>query len=291
MWLLVAVLPVGARAEQPVPALTARVTDITGTLDATQRATLESQLAAIEQRKGAQVVVLMLPTTQPETIEEYGIRVADAWKIGRGRVDGRAVDDGVILLVAKDDRKLRIEVGYGLEGAIPDAYARRIIADTISPHFREGDFFGGLQAGVGAIGKLIDGEPLPEPKTGAQAEGGEPGWLEGLFVILVGGMIATVVLGRVLGSLAGGAGAGLLALMKGLSLPLAGAVGVFAFLFFLAFAASGGGGMRPGGRPGSRGGPVIWTGGDRWGGGGGGGGGGFSGGGGGFGGGGASGSW
>lgn len=283
----VALLGAAVCAAAPVfPALSGRVVDQAGILPPAARAELEEMLAAHERAGSNQVVVVTVDSLQGYAIEDFGYQLGRHWGIGQ---EGR--DNGIVLLIAPQEREVRIEVGYGLEGAIPDAYARRIIADTISPHFREGDFFGGLQAGVGAIGKLIDGEPLPEPKTGAQAEGGEPGWLEGLFVILVGGMIATVVLGRVLGSLAGGAGAGLLALMKGLSLPLAGAVGVFAFLFFLAFAASGGGGMRPGGRPGSRGGPVIWTGGDRWGGGGGGGGGGFSGGGGGFGGGGASGSW
>ncbi|HWS76573.1 MAG TPA: TPM domain-containing protein [Quisquiliibacterium sp.] len=281
-----------AQSLQPVPALSARVTDLTGTLDAAQRSALDARLAAIEQSKGAQVVVLMVPSTQPETIEEYGIRVAEAWKIGRGTVDGTKVDDGVILLVAKGDRKVRIEVGYGLEGAIPDAYARRIIADAITPRFRDGDFFGGLQAGVDSLGRLIEGEDLPPPARAAGGGGQGPDWLAGLLVVFVGGMIATAVLGRLLGSMAGGAGAGLFAAIKGASLVLAGVVGVVAFLLFLVFAASGGGGMRPGGRAGTRGGPVIWTGGGGWGGGrGGGGSGGFRGGGGGFGGGGASGSW
>ena len=273
-----------ARAQPEVPALTARVTDLTGTLDAAQRAALESKLAAIEQRKGAQVVVLMLPSTQPEPIEAYSIRVAEAWKIGRGVQDGRRVDDGVVLLVAKDDRRVRIEVGYGLEGAIPDAYARRIIDEAITPRFRQGDFAGGIAAGVDAITLLIEGEPLPAPSRAAEGAG-EVDWLAGLLAVMVGGMIATAVLGRLLGSAAGGAGAGALAFAKGAPLLLAGAVGVIAFVLFLAFAASGGGGMRPGPRSGPRGGPVIWTGG------GGRRGGGFRGGGGGFGGGGASGSW
>lgn len=290
----------GARAQslQPVPPLQARVTDLTGTLGAGQRQQLEAQLAAIEQRKGAQVVVLMLPTTRPEEIEQYGIRVAEAWKIGRGSVDGKRVDDGVILLVAKDDRKVRIEVGYGLEGAIPDAYARRIIAEAIAPRFREGDFFGGLQAAVTDLGRLIDGEPLPGPwQPGQDAQPGQDiDWLAGLLVVFVGGMIATAVLGRLLGSAAGGAGAGLLAAVKGLPLLLAGIVGVIAFVILLVLSVGGGGGggggMRPGRRSGPRGGPVIWTGGGGgWGGGGGFGGGGFRGGGGGFGGGGSSGSW
>ncbi|MBB5272201.1 TPM domain-containing protein [Quisquiliibacterium transsilvanicum] len=281
----------GAQPLQAVPQLSARVTDLTGTLDEGQRRDLEARLAAIEQRKGAQVVVLMVRSTQPETIEDYSIRVAEAWKIGRGRVDGKQVDDGVILLVAKDDRKVRIEVGYGLEGAIPDAYARRIIAEAITPRFAQGDFNGGLQAAVQSLGRLIDGEDLPAPARGAPQSAGEGDWLSGLLVVFVGGMIATAVLGRLLGSMAGGAGAGVFAALKGAPLLMAGGVGFVVFLLFLVFAASGTGGMRPGRRAGPRGGPVIWTGGGGWGGGGRGGGGGFGGGGGGFGGGGASGGW
>lgn len=279
-----------AQPLQAVPQLSARVTDLTGTLDDAQRRELEALLAAIEERKGAQVVVLMVRTTQPEAIEEYGIRVAEAWKIGRGRVDGQKVDDGVILLVAKDDRKVRIEVGYGLEGAIPDAYARRIIAEAITPRFAQGDFNGGLQAAVQSLGRLIDGEDLPAPTRGAAPDAGEVDWLAGLLAVFVGGMIATAVLGRLFGSMAGGAGAGVFAAFKGAPLLMAGVLGFAAFILFLVFAASGSGGMRPGRRAGPRGGPVIWTGGGGWG-GGRGGGGGFGGGGGGFGGGGASGSW
>jgi len=295
MSLLCLLLLHGAATAQPlqaVPALSARVTDLTGTLDAGQRQQLEARLEAIEQRKGAQVAVLMVPTTQPETIEEYGIRVAEAWKIGRGQVEGKKVDDGVLLLVAKGDRKVRIEVGYGLEGAIPDAYARRIIAESITPRFAQGDFFGGLDAATQALGLLIDGEDLPAPARTAPGDAGESGWLAGLLLVFVGGMVATAVFGRLLGSLAGGAGAGLLAAFEGAPLLIAGVAGFAAFVIFLVFAASGGGGMRPGGGSGPRGrGPVIWTGGGGWGGGRGGGSGGFGGGGGGFGGGGASGSW
>ena len=128
---------------QPVPPLTARVTDLTGTLTDEQRAALEAKLAAFEREKGAQVAVLVVPTTRPEDIAQYSIRVVDAWKLGRARPD-----DGVLLLVAKDDRQLRIEVGYGLEGALPDAIASRIIRETITPRFRQGDFYGGIDAGV-----------------------------------------------------------------------------------------------------------------------------------------------
>lgn len=281
-----------AQPLQAVPALHARVTDLTSTLDAGQRQQLEARLEAIEQRKGAQVVVLLVPTTQPEAIEEYAIRVAETWKVGRGLVEGRKVDDGVILLVAKDDRAVRIEVGYGLEGAIPDAYARRIIAEAITPRFAQGDFFGGLDAAIQALGTLIDGEDLPAPARTGAADDGSSDWLAGLLLVFVGGMVATAVLGRLLGSLAGGVGAGLLAAFEGAPLLVAGISGVAAFVILLVFAASGGGGMRPGGRSGPRGGgPVIWTGGGGWGGGRGLGSGGFGGGGGGFGGGGASGNW
>src|SRR5437899_164969 len=144
-----------ARAEVAVPPLKGHVTDLTGTLTAPQIQTLEARLRDFERSKGSQVAVLMLPTTEPETIEEYSIRVADAWKIGRARVD-----DGAILVVAKNDRKLRVEVGRGLEGAIPDAVAKRVVSDVIAPHFRSGDFYG-------AITKLVEGEGLPAPKSGA----------------------------------------------------------------------------------------------------------------------------
>ncbi|TAN49476.1 MAG: YgcG family protein [Methylococcaceae bacterium] len=147
-----------APAQLPLPTLNSRVTDLTGTLDAGQRAALEANLAALEKAKGAQLVVVIVPTTQPETIEQFGIRLMDAWKIGR-----KGIDDGVILLVAKNDRKLRIEVGYGLEGVLTDAAAKRIIAETITPHFRKNEFYPGIAAGVRAIRLVIQGESLPAP--------------------------------------------------------------------------------------------------------------------------------
>jgi len=155
-----------ARAEVAVPPLKARVTDLTGTLSASQIQSLESRLSDFERAKGSQVAVLMLPTTEPETIEQYSIRVADAWKIGRARVD-----DGVILVVAKNDRKLRVEVGRGLEGAIPDAVAKRVVSDVIAPHFRSGDFYGGIAAGTGALMKLIEGEGLLAPRSSVIIDG------------------------------------------------------------------------------------------------------------------------
>ena len=153
-----------ALADVAVPPLKARVTDLTGTLSAQQQATLEQTLAAFEQRKGSQIAVLLVPTTQPESVEEYAVRVEEKWKLGR-----KGVDDGALLLIAKNDRKLRIEVGYGLEGVLNDATAKRIIADDITPLFKQGDFYGGITAGVDRMIKVMDGEPLPPPKPRAQS--------------------------------------------------------------------------------------------------------------------------
>ena len=155
---------------QPIPPLSARVTDTTGTLDAQQKQALESELAALEQRKGSQVAVLIVPTTQPEEIEQYSIRVFDQWKLGR-----KNIDDGVLLLVAKNDHRVRIEPARGLEGAIPDAASSRIIREYIAPKFRAGDFYGGIEDAVGALTKLIDGEPLPPPLTQERRRGGDDG--------------------------------------------------------------------------------------------------------------------
>ena len=237
-----------ARAEVAVPPLKARVTDLTGTLSGTQQQDLERRLREFESRKGSQIAVLMLPSTQPETIEEYSIRVADAWKIGRSKID-----DGVILVIAKNDRKLRVEVGRGLEGAIPDAVAKRVVSDVITPHFRSGDFYGGVAAGTGALMKLIEGEPLPAPPSSS-------GTFDGGFDLLTIAVLMAALL-------------------------------IFGFVGVL-FALAAGSPRSRGWSSGSRGGWSTggWSGGD-FGGGGFGGGGGFSGGGGGFGGGGASGSW
>src|SRR5579862_8558603 len=150
--------PFAASAQVAVPPLTGRVVDQTATLSASDTDALTQRLKDLETRKGSQVAVLIVPTTQPEAIEQFSIRVAEAWKIGR-----KKIDDGALLVVAKNDRKLRIEVGYGLEGAIPDVTARRIIDEIIVPHFRTGDFAGGISAGVDRIIRIIDGEPLPKP--------------------------------------------------------------------------------------------------------------------------------
>lgn len=259
-----------AWAEAPVPPLDARVTDLTATLDAAGKQALEDKLAALEQAKGAQLAVLVVASTQPESIEQYALRVAEAWKLGR-----KGVDDGALLLIAKQDRALRIEVGYGLEGAIPDVLAKRIIAEVITPRFQAGDFAGGVAAGVDALIGLVRGEALPAPRQGASA-----GALQGLGDALPAAMMFIFVLGSVLrlvlGRLAGASVAGVVAFLGGWlllgGLLAALVVALLAFGFVLV-----------GGRVGGRG----------FGGGGGGGlgGGGFGGGGGGFGGGGASGRW
>jgi len=271
-----------ALADVAVPALKARVTDLTGTLTAQQTRQLESQLAALEQRKGAQVVVLMLPTTQPEDITDYATRVFDQWKIGR-----KNVDDGVLVVVAKDDHRAMIETGYGLEGAIPDAAASRIIREYMSPKFRVGDFYGGLNDAVGALTKLIDGEPLPPPLQEPQRDRGGVAhghdWFTGLVVAWIVLVWARGLFARVprlpRAGLVGGT-TGLLAWLFSGLWPLGLGLGVLGLLIGFA---GGGGGMFA-----RRGGSGGWGG---FGGGGFGGGGGFSGGGGSTGGGGASGSW
>ena len=265
------VLPAPARAEVPVPVLKERVTDLTGTLGAAQKSELEARIAAYESRRGSQIAVLMLPTTKPEEIEQYAIRVAEAWKIGR-----KGVDDGLILVVAKDDRRLRIEVGYGLEGAIPDSVAKRVIEERITPRFREGDFYGGVRDGVDQLIRLAEGEKLPALQE--RASRGRPApdnWFDYLipaivFVVIAGGVLKAV-LGRVPGSLATGAGLGLIAWFL-FGITLAAAAAVIGFL--LAFTNTGTG---RGGRWSSGGG--SWGGGSSGGSWSGGGGGGFGGGG------------
>jgi len=292
-WLTVATVLLGlalaplalAQDLVPVPPLAGRVTDLTGTLSADQIAALDKRLGTFEARKGAQIAVLLVPTTQPETIEQFGIRVAEKWKIGRTKVD-----DGAIVIVAKKDRALRIEVGYGLEGAVPDLKASRIIREIITPRFREGDFYGGLTAGTQALMNLVEGEDLPPPKARDGPRGGDFGNLNSLFVILlilatVVGAILTRVVGRLFGSAITGGVAGLVVWLLVGTLIAAIFAAAIVFVFTLARGASGlgsTGSHRGGGWPGGG-----------WSGGGGGsfGGGGWSGGGGGFGGGGASGRW
>jgi uncharacterized protein len=265
--LLLAFFALTTWAQVAVPDLTRRVTDLTATLSAGQAATLESELAAFETRKGSQIAVLIIPTTQPEDIAQFGIRVADQWKIGRIKVD-----DGVILIIAKDDRKLRIEVGYGLEGAIPDAVAKRVIDEVITPYFKSGDFYGGIEAGVQQLMKLIEGEPLPPPPNASSNDGGE-----GPFVILiVGGLVAGWLLSTLMSRPAAGGvaalGSGVVGVMLLGFTPLLLLIAVFVFAG-VASGFRGGGGWSSGGGGG-------FGGGGSWGGGGGG-----------FGGGGSSGSW
>ena len=271
-------------AQVAVPELRARVTDLTGTLTAAQAAVLEEKLRAFEARKGSQLAVLILPSTEPEDIAAFGIRLAEAWKLGR-----KGVDDGAILIVAKGDRRMRIEVGYGLEGPLPDAIAKRIIEETIAPHFKQGDFYGGIEAGLDQMIKVVDGEPLPEPDRGwSPPPGGGDWFVVALVLIVIGGGVLRALLGRMGGALATGGIAGALAYLITRILPIAGVVGVAGFILALLF--GGFGGPRGWVSRGRHGGFGGWTGGGL-GGGSIGGGGGFSGGGGGFGGGGASGSW
>lgn len=288
---ITAVLAQSARADVAVPALTGRVVDQTGTLSEAAGARLDQKLKAFEARKGSQIAVLIVPTTQPEAIEQFSIRVAEAWKIGR-----KKVDDGAILLVAKNDRKLRIEVGYGLEGALPDVTAKRIIDEIITPKFKAGDFDGGIEAGVDRMIGVIDGEPLPTPQP--QHEWAAPesmdeltGWaIPLLFGTLVLNGFLKAALGRVAASGLTGIIVGAVAMLFGLVWYIALVAGFAAFLLALVIDLFGGPTISSGRRGGWSGG--TWTGGssgsswssgssDS----------GFSGGGGSFGGGGASGSW
>lgn len=283
--LAAAVLLLAARAvpaEVAVPPLAARVTDLTGTLRATERSALESKLAAFEERKGSQIAVLIVPTTAPETVEQYGIRVAEKWKLGR-----KGVDDGALLLVAQQDRTLRIEVGYGLEGALPDAVCKRIIDEIIVPRFRAGRFFEGIDAGVSQMIAAIDGEPLPPPPSRRRPGGRGPAPFDfdrvqfafvTLAVVGVVFQFMRLVLGRLQAALLAGGIAAIVVWLLFWSLVAAAVVAILLFLFVL-FGETPRAGRRGIGRSRYGG----WSGGGY--------GGGFGGGGGGFGGGGASGRW
>ena len=278
-------LAAAAQDLQPVPKLAAHVTDLTGTLTAGQQTALEQKLSAFEAAKGTQLAVLVVPTTQPEEIEQYSIRVVDEWKLGR-----KGVDDGALLIVAKDDHKVRIEVGRGLEGVLTDALSNRILDETIKPEFRQGNFYGGIDAGLDRMMKVIQGEPLPPPEQrwqpGRRGRGG--GLLLPLvFAVFAGSVVLRGIFGRTVGSVLTGAGAGLVVWLAGYALALAGLAAIGAFLFTLLGGLGRGSGWSSGGFGGGWGG----FGGGLGGGSGGFGGGGFSGGGGGFSGGGASGSW
>lgn len=238
LWMVLAAA-VHAQGVLPVPGLTARVIDQTGTLDAIQRQGLEDKLAAFEQKKGTQIVVLLVPTTLPEDIASYANRVANAWKIGR-----RQVGDGVLVVVAKNDRKVRIEVAKTLEGAVPDLAAKRIIDEAISPRFRQGDFAGGLQAGADQLIARISGEGLPEPQRRDATRQDDAGfdWFDLAIFLFFVVPIAARVLRGMFGKLAPvvtGAGTGALALLITSSLLIAGIASVVAL--FMALIAGGGG--------------------------------------------------
>ena len=286
----------GAEEPVPVPALTGRVVDQTGTLTSAQASALTNKLATIERERGTQIVVLIVPTARPEDIFSFARRVAATWKIGR-----KDVGDGVAIVVAKDDHDVNIQVAATLEGAIPDVLAGRIINEQIVPAFRAGDFAGGLNAAVDRLAALAAGEQLPPPqaRSSRPARSGLRGFdwtqlaLFAFILVPIVGRVLRGMFGRSLGALATGAGVGALAWWLSASLLIAGIAGVGA-LFYAIVSGLGGGGF--GGRRGGFGGPVIFPGG--FGGGGGGFGGGFgggggfsSGGGGSFNGGGASGRW
>jgi uncharacterized protein len=285
--LLVALLcsagAVMAQAPQPVPALQSRVTDLTGTLTAGEQTEIETKLAAFEARKGSQVAVLIVATTAPETLEQYGIRVAEAWKLGRAKPD-----DGALLLLAKDDRGLRIEVGQGLEGVLTDAMSKRIIEDTMVPLLKQGTYAGAINAGVDQMLHVIDGEELPPPDQ-QWDQGGRISNL--LPVLFIGFFVVSAILRSIFGltkgaALSGGVMGGVTWLLSQV-IPLALGAGFAAFVVALIMGAAGRGRWSSGPRGGGFGGRGFGGGGI----GGGGFGGGFGGGGGGFSGGGASGHW
>ncbi|TPW12567.1 MAG: hypothetical protein FD130_1737 [Halothiobacillaceae bacterium] len=255
-----------ATAELSVPPLTNRVTDQTATLTPEQKATLEQTLRTFEAKKGSQLAVLIVPSVVPETIEQYALRVVEQWKLGRKRVD-----DGALLLVAKEDRTLRIEVGYGLEGALTDAASKRIISEIITPRFQQGDFYGGITAGVERIIGVIDGEPLPEPQ--GELPGNTADMQQYLPIVFILALVVGGVLRAALGRFVGAAAAWWFVGVLSMALV----AGLIALFFTLL-----GGGMGGRGLGGHYGGGLGR---------GGLGGGGFRGGGGGFGGGGASGRW
>jgi len=279
-----------AQALAAIPALDSPVVDATGTLDAARKQQLEQQAYALQQRKGSQLQILMVPSTKPETIEAYAVRAFEQYKLGR-----KGVDDALLLVIAKDDHRVKIEVGYGLEGAIPDITAGRVIQEYLVPKFRADDYGGGIADATAALVKLIDGEPLPEPMA-ANRTGGEKGGVDWVFALFAAFVAATVVRGvlasapaGIRGLLAGGAAGGVAWLFSAL-LGLVGAAAVLGFVYGLMSV--------PKGRFARDSGWGGFGGGGGWGGGSGGGwgggssgGGGWSGGGGMSGGGGASGSW
>lgn len=210
-----------------IPVLKTRVTDLTQTLSVEQQSQLETKLANFEQQKGSQIAVLIIPTTQPEDIAQYSIRVAEAWKLGR-----KKQDDGILLLVAKNDRKMRIEVGYGLEGAIPDLIAKRIITEVMSPSFKQGDFYGGINNAVDKLIGLVNGENLPTP----EAKSHKASNFDNIFpLLLFGGLISGLflrsILGNFMGSAVNGGLLGIAVWVLGLAIGGALVLGLLAFFF------------------------------------------------------------
>jgi len=219
----------------PVPPLKARVTDAGRILDASARDALEAKLAGFEQAHGSQIAVLLVASTKPEPIEDFAHRVGDAWQIGR-----KGVGDGLLVVVARDDKRVRIDVARALEGAVPDIAAKRVIREEMAPRFAQGDFSGGLDAGLDALFKLIEGEALPPPRGGTSpgARSSDNNDLEGLLMfgligLLVGGSILKAVFGRAAGSFIGAAGAGIIAWIVAGSVLVALAVSVVALMFLL----------------------------------------------------------
>ena len=239
-----------ALADVAVPPLVGRVVDQTGTLSTNDVSALNQTIRAFEARKGSQVAVLIVPTTDGEAIEQYSIRVAEAWKIGR-----KKIDDGVLLVIAKNDRKLRIEVGYGLEGALTDVTSKRIIDEIITPRFRNGDFSGGISAGVDRILRVVEGEKLPAPAQSEPQQGFQPSWLLDhvnpfnpfmIFAVFVVGAAMRATLGRLIGAVATGGIVGILAwfFIQSLILAALAAIIVFIIALFGDFANNTGGGGR-----------------------------------------------
>jgi len=266
-----------ALAQVPVPPLKARVTDLTGTLNQQQRAALEQTLAEFESRKGSQIAVLLVPTTKPEAPVEYGVRVFDSWKLGR-----KGIDDGVLLLVAKEDRRVWIVTGRGVEGVLPDAIVKRIVEEDITPRFKQGDFYGGIRAGADRMMRLIEGEQFPAPQAQRQATrwpNSDVLFFGLIFVLFLGGILRAIF-GRLVGAGVVGTIVVMAAWLILSSLAIGLIAGVIAFLLSLLNSGRGSSGWSSGGGGFSGGGGGFSSGG-----------GGFSGGGGSTSGGGAGGSW
>ncbi len=226
---LIAVMMLAAsvRADVAIPPLKSHVTDLTGTLPAHEINRLDQLLTAYENKKGSQIAVLVVPTTQPETIEQYSLRVVEAWQLGR-----KKIDDGVLLLIAKNDKALRIEVGYGLEGVLPDATAKRIIEEIIVPHFKTGNFAQGIDAGIHAILGLIEGESLPPAKRSTAHSGATD--IDNILFIAIGfivfGRLLQSLLGRFAGATVTGAGAGFVGWLLFSSIAIAVIIALIAFV-------------------------------------------------------------